>query len=274
MGSICGGRGDAFEVEEHRRAEFGASISGNAMFGYYSQVKPSLKSPKLKKLIGLILALWVVACGTEVDDRRFQSGNGQGPGAEEQLDRRPGRYFSARSGMIVKGGVSTEDLMDYKCAGIDEIAAYLEFESPKDSPFAQLRENQTGGRRDFVSGIERAVNRHQLNPLFIVALAIHESGWGRSAIAKDKRNLFGYQAFDSSPYSSAHAFPSLAEGTDFVIGKIKADYLLPGGKFFEGANLEGINKTYASDRQWASKVRAHMGYVADFINRSRNGSSI
>ena len=42
-----------------------------------------------------------------------------------------------------------------------------------------------------------------LDPVFIFALASHESNFGRSNIAKNKHNYMGIGAYDSSPYTSA-----------------------------------------------------------------------
>ena len=40
-----------------------------------------------------------------------------------------------------------------------------------------------------------AEQKYNVNGLLLVAMAIHESGWGTSAISLDKRNLFGYGAY-------------------------------------------------------------------------------
>jgi Mannosyl-glycoprotein endo-beta-N-acetylglucosaminidase len=233
-------------------------------------VRSSLNEKSVLHLVlSTVFALALAACGTEVDDHRTDPRRDRS--AEQREQRRPGQgYLSGRSGVIAKGDIRTEDLFDAECAGIDELAAYLEYEAPDDSPFAELREGSVGGRSDFVEGLKRSVTHHRLNPVFVLALGLHESGWGRSAIAKEKRNLFGYQAYDDSPYESAKAFPSLAEGTDFVTGRIKEDYLVAGGAFFNGANLSGINQKYATDKGWAAKVRAHMNNVADFVNLARD----
>ena len=43
-----------------------------------------------------------------------------------------------------------------------------------------------------------------LDPVYILAHAGLESGWGKSQIARDKHNYFGIGAFDNSPYESAY----------------------------------------------------------------------
>ena len=48
--------------------------------------------------------------------------------------------------------------------------------------------------------------QYNINGLFVAAIGIHESNWGTSKIAKDKKNLFGYGAYDSNPYNGAYQF--------------------------------------------------------------------
>ena len=57
--------------------------------------------------------------------------------------------------------------------------------------------------------------KYDINGIFLAAIAIHESGWGTSTIAKNKNNLFGYGAVDSNPYGGAYSFSSYNEGIDF-----------------------------------------------------------
>ena len=54
-------------------------------------------------------------------------------------------------------------------------------------------------------------NQYNINGLFVAAVAIHESGWGTSKISLDKNNLFGYGAYDSTPYNSAYNFKNYSE---------------------------------------------------------------
>ncbi len=48
--------------------------------------------------------------------------------------------------------------------------------------------------------------QYKINGVFVAAMAIHESAWGTSKIARDKNNLFGYGAYDSNPYNGAYQF--------------------------------------------------------------------
>ena len=101
-----------------------------------------------------------------------------------------------------------------------------------------------------------AEGSYHVSARFMVALAVNESAWGRSAIAQDKHNLFGYLASDAQPYQSAMSFPSFAACIDTVSRQIARDYLSPGGVFYHGPTLRGVGILYASDPAWADKTAA------------------
>jgi len=114
--------------------------------------------------------------------------------------------------------------------------------------------------------------KYNINGIFLMALAIHESGWGTSDISKDKKNLFGYGAYDSDPYNSSFSFSSYAEGIELITRVLVKYYMnQPGtpifdgqvasGSFYYGPNLPAINLKYASDPQWSTKVYNIMEYL-------------
>ncbi|MCM3727702.1 SH3 domain-containing protein [Neobacillus cucumis] len=113
-----------------------------------------------------------------------------------------------------------------------------------------------------------------VNALYLAAHAIHESGFGTSNISLGKMNLFGYGAFDSTPFVGAYRFATIDDCINYIAQKIKSDYLNPKGMHFEGAFLGyrtnasngtrdesksiGMNYWYASDPNWANAVAQHM----------------
>jgi len=44
----------------------------------------------------------------------------------------------------------------------------------------------------------------------------------------------------------------------FVMSRVKKDYLTPGGKYYEGETLEAMNIHYATDKEWAAKIKRIM----------------
>lgn len=111
--------------------------------------------------------------------------------------------------------------------------------------------------------------QYNINGIFVAAVGIHESGWGTSRISLDKKNLFGYGAYDSSPYNSAYSFSTYSEGIDLIARVFVKYYLNPKGtkiydgqtadaSYYNGPTLSGVNQRYATDKNWANAVYNHM----------------
>ena len=114
--------------------------------------------------------------------------------------------------------------------------------------------------------------QYNINGVFVAAVAIHESAWGTSKIAADKNNLFGYGAYDANPYNSAYHFANYAEGIDLLARVFVKYYLNPAGtkvyegevatgRYYNGPTLQGVNKKYATDKNWANGVYKWMSYL-------------
>lgn len=100
-----------------------------------------------------------------------------------------------------------------------------------------------------------------VNCIVLVSIAILESGEGTSKIAKRKNNLCGLGAYDGLEYISALKFESRADSIFFLAELLSTKYV-PGGKHYGGSyDLNGVNKKYASDPKWASKVEQIMGKI-------------
>jgi flagellum-specific peptidoglycan hydrolase FlgJ len=102
---------------------------------------------------------------------------------------------------------------------------------------------------------------YHVSARYFVAHAILESGWGTSAIAQDKHNLFGFGANDSNPYGDAATFTSFDACIQYVAQFIETHYLTVGGPYYHGPTLRGMNGDYASDPNWAEKIAS----IADTI---------
>lgn len=118
--------------------------------------------------------------------------------------------------------------------------------------------------------------QYNINGIFVASVGIHESGWGTSTIANNKKNLFGYGAVDSNPYGGSYSFTSYSEGIDLLARVFVKYYLNPpgttiydgtvtSGKFYSGSNLSSVNSRYASDRNWANSVYKWMQYLYNKI---------
>ena len=117
-----------------------------------------------------------------------------------------------------------------------------------------------------------AEKQYNVNGVFIAAVAVHESGWGTSKMAQNKKNLFGYGAYDRNPSDNAYVFSEYSEGID-LLGRVFAKYYLnpkgtkiyggevATGSHYNGPTVSGVNKKYASDKNWANNVYKWMSYL-------------
>ncbi|WP_188206720.1 glucosaminidase domain-containing protein [Alkalibacillus aidingensis] len=144
---------------------------------------------------------------------------------------------------------TAEDIDDY----IDEFSKVRDTEG--NAPLAGLGE-----------AFIEAQEEYQVNALFLMSLAIHESAWGGSKIAQEKNNLFGLNATDSDPYGNADEFESFEEAVLYAGYFINKGYLDPDDWRYNGPyagnKTLGLNVRYASDPYWGQKVAGHM-YTAD-----------
>lgn len=165
----------------------------------------------------------------------------------------------------------------------EELLASLNFDmdltKPSGLSLDQFKRVLSGNSADTQSVLESNAEyfyyverQYGINGIFIAAMAIHEGGWGTSKIANDKKNLFGYGAYDSNPYGGASTFSSYAEGIDLVARVLVKTYLNPAGTeiydgqiatgtYYNGPTLTGVNTRYASDKNWANGIFKWMTYL-------------
>ena len=114
--------------------------------------------------------------------------------------------------------------------------------------------------------------QYGINGVFVAAIGIHESAWGTSKIATNKKNLFGYGAYDMSAYSSAYSYNGYAAGIDMIARVLVKHYLNPAGtsiyngevatgRYYCGRTISSVNKKYASDKNWNNSVYKWMKYL-------------
>ena len=114
--------------------------------------------------------------------------------------------------------------------------------------------------------------QYNINGIFVAAVGIHESAWGTSKIALQKNNLFGYGAYDSSPYNSAYTYNDYSQSIGLIARVFVKYYLNPKGTsiyggeiavgtYYNGPTLTGVNTRYATDKNWANAVFSHMKYL-------------
>ena len=117
-----------------------------------------------------------------------------------------------------------------------------------------------------------AEKKYKINGIFLAAVGIHESAWGTSKLAQDKKNLFGYMAYDRDPYNNAATFETYENTINTVAEALSLRYLhvagtkiteelTATGNYFNGTTAKSVNIRYASDEGWADKVFSYMQYL-------------
>ena len=94
---------------------------------------------------------------------------------------------------------------------------------------------------------------------------IENNRYATSTISKNKKNLFGYGAYDSDPYNMSYSFDSYEEGIELVARMLVKYYINPPGtpiydgqtakaSYYSGLTIRAVNTKYASDPNWNIKV--------------------
>ncbi|MBS5988349.1 glucosaminidase domain-containing protein [Anaerococcus hydrogenalis] len=110
--------------------------------------------------------------------------------------------------------------------------------------------NLQGLGKDF----KKAEEKNGVNAILLMAMAKHETGNGHSYLAKEKNNLFGFNAIDQDPINAATKFKDKGESIAHVAKFLKENYLSEKGKYYNGISTKAIGKLYASDPEWSDKV--------------------
>lgn len=117
-------------------------------------------------------------------------------------------------------------------------------------------------------------NTYGINALVMTGIAANESGWGTSSISQSNNNLFGLNAVDSSPGTSANKYSSVDECIrQFANGWMSRGYVYPKDSRYRGGFLgnkaSGLNVKYASDPFWGEKAAGVM-YSLDISGGSKD----
>lgn len=91
-----------------------------------------------------------------------------------------------------------------------------------------------------------AEKTYGVNALFIMAITVHESGWGTSWLSQNKNNVTGYQAYPGKE-REARYFDSKYDCIMRTAKLIAEEYLNPNGKYHNGYSIESVNIKYCVD---------------------------
>lgn len=161
---------------------------------------------------------------------------------------------------------------------LSELGFNMELNKPSGltlNQFKKILSDEKDKNKIFINNAEYFYyieKQYNINGVFVAAVGIHESDWGTSEIALQKNNLFGYGAYDSSPYNSAYTYNSYSQSIDLIARVFVKYYLNPKGTniyggekaigtYYNGVTLTSVNNKYATDKNWANAVYSHMKYL-------------
>jgi hypothetical protein len=102
--------------------------------------------------------------------------------------------------------------------------------------------------------------QNQMSSLYLTAHAILESSEPNtnrtqlSYIARTKHNLYGFGAYDESPYYSADYFETYQDCIQFCSAYIAKEYLDSYGLWYSGTTIHDINVHYATSTTWDDNI--------------------
>ena len=112
------------------------------------------------------------------------------------------------------------------------------------------------GLAGFGNAFMEAERQSGISADYLLAIAIHESGWGSNYWWKYWNNCFSWGITDSGPNSEAYKVKKMSkyDAIVYIAKQIKALYLTKGSAYYKGETLSAIGIYYASDKNWASTV--------------------
>ena len=209
-------------------------------------------------------------------------------------------YLIGKKSDFLKNGVnyySADGMKFYDANGtfISESYAYFQYVSPRvptsysaaelDQYIAnELEAREKTGNKNYANATTKSPlqglgamlktieKENNINALFILSLAIHESDYGMSCHAQNYNNLFGLNVTDSNDAcsttvdtSSNKYFTSIEENITALVDRLNTNYLDPlNMKDYRyngialGNKMTGMNVRYASDPYWGAKTAGHM----------------
>lgn len=138
-----------------------------------------------------------------------------------------------------------------------QLDEWIAAKAPKDSEMSGMG-----------SAFMDAGNQHGIDPRVLVGIAGHESAWGTSKQAKEKKNFFGMNANTNSP-GDAFSYESGEKSIMNAADTLRRLYIEEGR-----TTLKDIGPKYAADKGWADKVASHTKGSEEYTSKSKGDINI
>ena len=107
--------------------------------------------------------------------------------------------------------------------------------------------------------------KYQINEMFFCGLIVAESGWN---IAGNHRSTHNYISLMYK--GKLIRYSSTEEGLEVAAKKLHQNYLTPGGKFYGGKTIAGVQKRFCpASTTWDDLVYGSMKYVAAAAHKTK-----
>ena len=107
--------------------------------------------------------------------------------------------------------------------------------------------------------------KYQINEIFFCGLIVAESGWN---IAPNHRNTHNYISLMYK--GKLIKYSSTEEGLEVAAKKLHENYLTPGGKYYGGKTIAGVQKRFCpASTTWDDLVYGSMKYVVAAANKTK-----
>lgn len=107
--------------------------------------------------------------------------------------------------------------------------------------------------------------KYQINEIFFCGLISAESGWN---IAFNHRRTYNYISLMSN--GKLIQYSSTKQGLEVAAKKLHDNYLTPGGKFYGGKTLAGVQKKFCPSGTWISLVYGRMQQIMAATKKVNN----
>ena len=107
--------------------------------------------------------------------------------------------------------------------------------------------------------------KYQINEMFFCGLIVAESGWN---VAPNHRKTHNYISLMYK--GKLIRYSSTKEGLEVAAKKLHQNYLTPGGKFYGGKTIAGVQKRFCpASTTWDDLVYGSMKYVAAAAHKTK-----
>lgn len=164
------------------------------------------------------------------------------------------------SSTVQNNGISSKSIADYSVNDVihKDLSQKTNLTAADIDAWISSNASANSKMQGMGSAFLKASEESGLDPLYLVAHAALETGWGTSSILNDKNNWFGIGAFDSSPYESAYGFSNLEAGIIEGAKWISRNYTQEGQNTLYSMRFNNGVHEYATDPEWASKIGSIM----------------